>query len=129
MLGFANANSLTGVKKDALKTLDDDALKIAEDDDYKQFTDHQKHAYKTWRRQALINFRRRNPDKPIPRNTVSLSDNSLCPKFCRLFCDPWCVKIGCCKLSPEKLNVYKEIEREAAATTLDDKSALKAGNV
>ena len=129
MLGFANANSLTGVKKDALKTLDDDALKKAEDDDYKQFTDHQKHAYKTWRRQALINFRRRNPDKPIPRNTVSLSDNSLCPKFCRLFCDPWCVKIGCCKLSPEKLNVYKEIEREAAATTLDDKSALKAGNV
>lgn len=121
MLGFDNANTLTGVKKDALKTSDDS-------DDYKQFTDHQKHAYKSWRRQALINFRRRNPDKPIPRNTVSLSDNSLCPKFCRLFCDPWCVKIGCCKLSPDKLNVYKEIEREAAATTDNDKSALNAGN-
>ena len=123
MLGADNSNSITGVKKDALKLADD----VDDDGDYKKFTEHQKHAYKSWRRQALVNFRHRNPEKPIPRNTVSLSDNSLCPKFCRLFCDPWCVKIGCCKLSQEKLNIYKEIEREATIPAAD-KSAISAGN-
>jgi len=91
----------TGVKKTVLGQ-----------DSYRHFTNHQKDAYKSWRRQALLNYHARNPGKPIPRNTVSLSKNSLCPKFCRLFCDPWCVKIGCCKLSQEKLNIYKEIERK-----------------
>eukprot|EP00111_Clytia_hemisphaerica_P003787 TCONS_00010866-protein len=98
--------SMKGVKKHALG---------ATDDLYKHFTDHQKNAYTSWRRQALINYHARNPGKPVPRNTVSLSENSLCPKFCRLFCDPWCVKIGCCKLSQEKLNIYKEIEEKQEA--------------
>ena len=106
-----NANTLAAVKKDDLGR---------QHDLYKNFTDHQKGAYKAWRRQALINFHERNPGKPIPRNTVSLSENSLCPKFCRLFCDPWCVKIGCCKLSQEKLDAYKEIEQR--------QSLLNAGN-
>jgi len=104
-----NAQTLAGVKKDEL---------AYHQDLYKNFTDHQKGAYKAWRRQALINFHERNPNKPIPRNTVSLSENSLCPKFCRLFCDPWCVKIGCCKLSQEKLNAYKEIERKQSEAQL-----------
>ena len=131
--GGDNAQSTTGIKKDALKadklaSVKNESKNFEDigEDDYKKFTDHQKHAFKAWRRQALINFRHRNPEKPIPRNTVSLSDNSLCPKFCRLFCDPWCVKIGCCKLSQEKLNVYKEIERERNSE--QGKSAVGAGN-
>lgn len=93
-----NAHRVTGTKKDATFI--------------KEWTQAQKDAYTLWRRKALINFHMRNPDKPIPRNTLSLSKNSLCPKFCRFFCDPWCVKIGCCTLSAEKLNIYKQIEEE-----------------
>ena len=93
-----NVHRVTGTKKDETFL--------------NQWTMAQKDAYTQWRRKALINFHMRNPDKPIPRNTLSLSKNSLCPKFCRFFCDPWCVKIGCCTLSVEKLNIYKQIEDE-----------------
>lgn len=93
-----NVHRVTGTKKDVTFL--------------KEWTQAQKDAYTQWRRKALINYHMRNPDKPIPRNTLSMSKNSLCPKFCRFFCDPWCVKIGCCTLSEEKLNIYKQIEQE-----------------
>ena len=71
---------------------------------------NQKDAYSVWRKKALINFHKRNPNKPLPKNTVSLSKNSLCPGFCKLFCDPWCAKIGCCNTTPEQENILKKIK-------------------
>ncbi|XP_057309020.1 abnormal pharyngeal pumping eat-20-like isoform X2 [Hydractinia symbiolongicarpus] len=77
----------------------------------------QKSAYIEWRRKALKNYHKRNPDKPLPKNTLTLSKSSLCPEFCRTYCDPWCVGIGCCKTTKDQYAMYRKIEelKKAAA--------------
>jgi len=73
---------------------------------------NQKDAYSAWRRKALVNYHNRNPSQPLPKNTVSLSKNSLCPGFCKLYCDPWCIKIGCCKTTQDQMEMFENIEKE-----------------
>ena len=50
--------------------------------------------------------------KQVVENSFYSSKKHGCPEFCRFFCDPWCIKVGCCKGSPDQINLFKEIEKE-----------------
>ncbi|XP_065651760.1 uncharacterized protein LOC101239050 isoform X2 [Hydra vulgaris] len=48
----------------------------------------------------------------VMKNSFKKLNKYGCPSFCGYFCDPWCIKVGCCKATSDQLSVFKEIEKE-----------------
>ena len=48
--------------------------------------------------------------KSISKHHVDMTPSLMCPGFCKIFCDKWCVDVGCCKRT--------EISGPSAATII-----------